>query len=236
MTTKAAKRKVFFSVLREHRTAVPFAKRFCEQMAPMSDELTEMGMDDHVLEMEEEAEASPEAAVKAALKSAIMAIFDNDDDVDTTMSKIETLLRAGAEVNGETTEAEEGEEGEELKEEEEGAMNFESVQRIVDNAMKSTLAEVRTLIESVKSASDGGQEAKATALIESMGREATPDRVKALLDIPSEHHGTLIESWEQKPNESKRPGKSPPATKTGDGTGATSYLESRKGVRALQKQ
>ena len=231
--SKSTRQRSFLRIMRENRQKVRFAEKFCENMSAMSDELAEMQMDDHMVEMDEEEyfemdeEPGGDDAVKAGLRSAVMAIFDNDDDVPTTIRKITTLLKAGGEVGAASMPEAEGEdEGEEMLEADDDMEK--KIEESVRRALKGPLGQLKKLKEAITGKSN---EDELTALIESKGREATTERVALLVGTDAALHESLIASWDAKKT-GRRPSRSP-ARHTEGKTG--SYFDQRQSVRALKE-
>lgn len=179
-------RKNIRAALREH-IKQPHATFLLARLTEMEDIYAED------MEMEVAPEASPEDQIKEAFRTAILAIVDGEGDVDDVIAKIKLLLETKAEVSGEGTSEPTSKtetEGETMTESQAAELQAEN------KRLKEQLAQQTT------------KEA-CTKLLESLDREATPVRVKALAALTEEaDRKSLVESWPVRT--SKRPESSPP--------------------------
>jgi hypothetical protein len=138
-----------------------------------------------------------------AMVSEVMAM---DADRSEKMKRLAAILKAQEMLtasNGATPEAPEMEEGEGMADE---------LKKAVAEAVAPIMTKFDKLLESfaeVKADSD------ARKLLESSGREVTPERVAALLAVEAGQRSKLVESWPVSQRGS-RPTSSPPASKVAD--------------------
>lgn len=163
-----------------------------------------------------------DAQVSAAFKSIAMAIFDSPDDVRTKLGKLATILDTQAEIMGtgapemgKEPEAEDEMESPDMGEEESKMPPMGKGKPMANDQKKKPFGEselltkLGTLLEKAEA-----REAKAEAveLLESKGREPSPERVAAVLSAEADKRESLIESYPPRQTQrGDRPQRSAPA-------------------------
>lgn len=221
-------KKKFLDVLKEHSATVAVAKTLFERLTEMAGGSPEVmqQLDDTEVEMPmEEAASASDDQVKAGLRQAMLAILDNDDDSATTIKKLRVLLAAQDKMASAPAA--------DASAMDPAAMSAmeESVMKKVSESVTAKFEERLRLLETTRLPSKTEALQK---LLESSGRDATPERLRLLESCPEGDREALIKSW---PAKSKRPEASPPKyTTQSDDDLPQSYLEARKSVRALKSE
>lgn len=209
-------------LLKEHSSVVPSAKdlfdRLTEMMAGGSPELVKQ-MDEAQVDPTAEG-AAPDEAVKSGLRQAMLAILDNDDDTATTLTKLRVLLAAQDKVNPSSA-----------------ATPSTDVSAMEESNKKlcETVARLESRLQILEATKIPSASEAMQKLLESHQRDATPERIRLLESVPETERETMVKSW---PAKAKRPDRSPPKY-AADAAAASdlpqSYLEARKGIRAIAK-
>jgi hypothetical protein len=173
-----------------------------------------------------------DAQVSAAFKSIAMAIFDSPDDVRTKLGKLATILDTQAEIMGtgapempEEMGVEDEFESSEPSEDEPQMPPMGKGKPMANDQKKKPFGESELLTKLgnlLEKAEAREAKVEAVELLESKGREPSPERVAAVLKAEADKRESLIESYPPRQTQrGERPQRSVPA-KTMDKYPATS--------------
>lgn len=218
------KRLNLLSVLQEHKASA-LASRLLANLQEMEDVFADGDetMADMEMEMDEEMMADDEGgdyAVGEAFKTAMMYILENDGmDTDAKIEKLRMLLDVKAEVNGSGVAEAVGAEGasDEIIDDEmtEGYGKMKEGVESFDVAELASLREELRVLKATESS---------RKLLESVKREVTDVRLRALVSVPESDRKALAESWPLQESSSgnvatnRRPAVSPSRVQESRGT------------------